>query len=316
FIENKYTEWVLSHHKRGDETLRLLRNSFSHLMTRPMHSINAWDMQKWRSEKTRSGLKASTINRKVATLKAVLSRAVEWEVIEVNPLQNIKPIRIDARSRIRYLLPDEEKRLRAALDAREDEMRIARQSADKWRQRRRYDTYGDFRGKFVDYLKPMVLLCLNTGMRRGEIFNLRWEDIEFAKKSLVVEGGGAKTGQTRHISMNSEVVSLLKQWRQQSQGELVFASPVTGERFDNIQNAWQQLLKKAGIDNFRFHDIRHTFASKLVMAGVDLYTVKELMGHSTIQMTEKYAHLAPEHKVSAVERLINSPIHMGKMPAV
>jgi integrase len=71
-----------------------------------------------------------------------------------------------------------------------------------------------------------------------------------------------------------------------------------------FKTSWTNLRKRAGIEDFRFHDLRHTFVSKLVMAGVDLYTIKELMGHSTIQMTERYAHLGPEHKAKAVELLI------------
>jgi len=83
----------------------------------------------------------------------------------------------------------------------------------------------------------------------------------------------------------------------------VFASPVTGERFDNVKRSWEALRERAGLSNFWFHDLRHTFASKLVMAGQDLYVIKELLGHSTIQMTERYAHLAPDLKANAVEFL-------------
>ena len=151
----------------------------------------------------------------------------------------------------------------------------------------------------------MVLLSLNTGLRRGEIFSLRWQDVDFVKKSLIVEGETSKSGQSRHVSLNSEAVSILREWKNQCEGGIVFASPVTGLRFQHIKRSWSRLRDRGGITDFRFHDLRHTFASNLVMAGVDLYTVKELMGHSTIQMTERYAHLAPEHKASAVEKLIS-----------
>ena len=151
----------------------------------------------------------------------------------------------------------------------------------------------------------MVLLALNTGLRRGEIFNLKWTDIDFSRKTLTVEGATTKSGQTRHIALNAEIIRVLQEWQQQTVSELVFQSPVTGEPFNNIKTSWSQLRKNANITDFRFHDLRHTFASKLVMADVNLYTVKELMGHSTIQMTERYAHLAPEHKATAVERLVN-----------
>ena len=85
----------------------------------------------------------------------------------------------------------------------------------------------------------------------------------------------------------------------------MFPSPVTGKRFDNIKRSWEALRQRAGLPDFWFHDLRHTFASNLVMAGENLYTVKDLLGHSTVQMTERYSHLAPEHKAAAVEKLVS-----------
>ena len=225
-------------------------------------------------------------------------------MIAVNPLNKIKPIKTDSNARVRFLSKSEETALRDALDAREDEIRLGRESGNAWREVRGYDMLPPIAGGFADYLKPMVLIALNTGLRRGEVFNLKWADINFDKRTLTVEGTTSKSGQTRHVSLNSEVMTILKLWGQQSKGVFVFTSPVTGTRFDNIKKAWGQLRIRAGIPDFLFHDLRHTFASKLVMAGVDLYTVKELMGHSTIQMTERYSHLAPEHKASAVELLV------------
>jgi integrase len=237
-------------------------------------------------------------------LKGVLNKAVEWDVISLNPLQKVKPIKVDTKSRVRYLSADEEMSLRYAIDEREQDIRLGRESGNEWRDVRSYQKLPSIDGYFADHLKPMVLLGINTGLRRGEIFNLNWSDIDFGKKTLTVEGATSKSGQTRHVHLNSEIMPLLKEWKKQSKGGLVFASPVTGGRFNNIKRAWGQLRDRAGISDFRFHDLRHTFASKLVMAGVDLYVVKELMGHSTIQMTERYAHLAPEHKAVAVEKLV------------
>ena len=157
---------------------------------------------------------------------------------------------------------------------------------------------------FADYLKPMILVALNTGLRRGEIFNLLWSDVNFEKRELTIEGATSKSGQTRHVQLNSQAYTILHDWQQQSNGDYVFPSPRTGGRFNNIKKSWAGLRERAHIKDFRFHDLRHSFASKLVAAGVDLYTVKELMGHSSIQMTEKYAHLAPEHMADAVEKIV------------
>jgi integrase len=305
FIELKYKEWALSHQSRGDETLILLKGNFEHLFHKKLADISAWDIQKWRTEKDKQGLAPSTVNRRVTTLKAVLNKAVEWDVIPVNPLNKIKPLKIDKKSRVRFLSKDEESALRQALDDREADIRRGRMSGNEWREVRGYKTLPAIDAIFADYLKPMVLLTLNTGLRRGEAFNLRWSDIDFQHNQLTVEGTTAKSGQTRHIPLNSEAQAILRSWKEQSDTEYVFASPVTRKRFDNIKRSWEALRARAGLPNFWFHDLRHTFASNLVMAGQDLYVIKELLGHSTIQMTERYAHLAPDRKASAVEFLVS-----------
>lgn len=304
FIEFKYAPWALSHQKRGSETIQLLQSNFKQFYNKKLSDITAWDIQKWRTEK--ADLAAATINRRVTTLKAVLNKAVEWDVIPANPLNKIRPIRVDRSSRVRYLSTGEEFSLRQALDDRESDIRKGRMSGNAWREVRGYKTLPPLDAAFADYLKPMVLLALNTGLRRGELFNLTWEDVDLNKRQLTVEGTTSKSGQTRHVPLNREAHQLLADWRQQSGDTLVFPSPVTGERFDNIKRSWEGLREIAELTNFVFHDLRHTFASKLAMAGEDLYVIKELLGHSTIQMTEKYAHLAPELKAKAVERLVSN----------
>ena len=106
--------------------------------------------------------------------------------------------------------------------------------------------------------------------------------------------------------MNEELTKTLTAWKEQTctnEHGLVFPSPKSGEAFDNVRRAWAGVLKEAGIKNFRWHDMRHDFASQLVMKGVDLNTVRELMGHADMKMTLKYAHLAPKIKRAAVELL-------------
>ena len=142
---------------------------------------------------------------------------------------------------------------------------------------------------------------MNTGLRRGELFNLRWCDVDFDHRNLTVAGSYSKTGKTRHIPLNDEAFEVLQQWGSQTgqKPELVFAGK-SGSRLTDIKKSWSKLLQDAGIENFRWHDLRHHFASKLVMASVDLNTVRELLGHSSLDMTLRYAHLAPEHKAAAV----------------
>ncbi|MNS96183.1 Tyrosine recombinase XerD [compost metagenome] len=181
-------------------------------------------------------------------------------------------------------------------------MRVERDSANQWRAERRREPMADLRAlAFSDHLKPMVVLSLNTGLRRGELFNLRWPHVNLQAKTLTVAGEGAKTTETRHIPLNAEALATLQVWKKQGDtGGYVFPGQ-DGERMTDVKTAWLELLKNAGIEDFRWHDMRHDFASRLVMAGVPLNTVRDLLGHSDIKMTLRYAHLAPDSKAAAVE---------------
>lgn len=234
-----------------------------------------------------------------------MSKAVLWGLIEKHPLEKLKLLKSDRSSKIRFLSSEEEQRLREAAIIRETEIKAERKRANDWRQERSYELYPDLNlFIFTDYLRPMILLSINTGLRRGEIFSLRWENVSLERSMLTIEGAYAKNGKTRHIPLNSEAREILKAWGQQTTStDLVFANK-HGQRFDTIKKGWAALLKLANIKNFRWHDMRHHFASKLVMVGVDLNTVRELLGHSDMTMTLRYAHLAPEHKANAVEKLI------------
>jgi integrase len=265
-------------------------------------------IEQWRTKRLKAGRTIETVNRDVATFKAAISKAVEWKFIETRPLAELKPLKTDNSVKLRYLNDDEEIRLRKALEKREEEIRTARDQANNWRSTRGYDLLPNLRTKyFADYIKPMVLISINTGVRQGELFGLQWENIDFSSKTLTIEGKLAKSGKTRHIPLNEEAYDVLYKWHKTTvnRNGLVFQNK-EGEKFNNVKKAWANLLKAAEINNFRWHDMRHHFASRLVMAGVDLNTVRELLGHSDIKMTLRYAHLAPKHKAEAVAKLVRS----------
>jgi integrase len=195
----------------------------------------------------------------------------------------------------------------AALDAREERIRNGRDSHNEWLEEREHSAMPDLKDlAFVDHLKPMVIVSLYTGIRQGSLFKLRWSDIDFQGEILTVPPESAKGGKIIHIPMNERVVKTLRAWREQTKGSgegLVFPSPKTGGLMDNCRKSWGNLLKEADIEKFRWHDMRHDFASQLVMKGVDLNTVRELLGHADMKMTLRYAHLAPKMKKTAVEML-------------
>jgi integrase len=137
-------------------------------------------------------------------------------------------------------------------------------------------------------------------MRLGEIFSLKWDCVDFNRGIVTVLK--TKNDEFRNIPMNSVLTKELGNVRLHSTSEYVFPRQ-NGEMHTSIRYGWEKALRKARITGFRFHDLRHTFASNLIIAGADLVTVKELFGHKTIAMTMRFAHLNQEHKKKAVELL-------------
>jgi integrase len=150
-------------------------------------------------------------------------------------------------------------------------------------------------------------LSLSTGIRRTALLSLEWGDVNLTERTLLVRAATSKNEKQYYVPLNDLAYETLSIWHKQSKrtspGSLVFPSPQTGEIMDNCNTAWENIRKRAGIENFRWHDMRHDFASQLVMSGVDLNTVRELLGHADLKMTLRYAHLAPGNKMQAVKEL-------------
>lgn len=305
FLDDDYATWARATQKAHAQNLNRLATAFKALLDKRLDEVTGLDVERWRAGEIARGLSLETINRDIASIKAVFNRAVDWEVIAASPLAKVKKSRTDDCRKVRFLSDDEETRLRAELDAREERRRAERDSANHWRSERGYVLLPSLRPlAYTDHLKPMVLLSINTGARRGELFDLTWENVDLDRRILTVTGATAKSRRTRHIPLNREATRVLQGWREQSPTRegLVFVND-DGERFDRVNSSWRRLLKNASIAQFRWHDMRHHFASRLVMGGIDLNTVRELLGHSDYAMTLRYAHLAPEHKLKAVEVL-------------
>ena len=304
FVEHHYEPWVKVNHKTGAETVIWLNLHFSDLKPLPLEKISPMLLEKWCTEAGQAGKAASTINRDVAVLKAVLSKAVEWDWLKHNPLAKLKRLKTDNNAKVRYLSEAEEQRLLLALENRDQQGIEKRASANQWRMDRSYEPLPDLKGSFCDYLSPMVLISMHTGLRRGELFSLCWEQVDLERATITIVGAYAKNGKTLHIPLNSRALEALQQWHPLpiKQG-LIFPNK-DGQPMDNVRKSWAGVLKEAYVSHFRWHDLRHHFASRFVMAGVDLNTTRELLGHSTLELTLRYAHLAPEHKAEAVSRLV------------
>ena len=307
FVDDEFTAWAEANLKTGAVSIKRLKSRFPDFLSKRLTEITAWQVEKWKSKRLKSGTSPFTVNRDLTVLSSAFTRAVEAKILTTHPLAGFNFCEVDTtQHKIRYLEKDEEIRLRRAMKARDDEARSERARANTWRAERSYDLYPSLEGvTFTDHLAVMVLLSMHTGMRRGEVFKLKWEDVDQNGKGLKVKGINSKNRKTRQIPLNKEAVWILQEWKRSSPSDSEFVFPGRdGEAITDVKKAWGKLLEDAEVKDFRWHDLRHHFASKLVMAGVDLNTVRDLLGHADLKMTLRYAHLAPHAKADAVERLV------------
>lgn len=299
FIADTYAPWAKAHRPRtAGGTLDRIALHFSGWYSRPLTAITMEDIERWRLKRINEGITPSTVRRDLDGLSSVLTRAGKLGKLSENVVRRVERPRIDRLPKVRYLDPAEEKRLRTALSERDEEMRNARESANKWRRERKHEPLPTLR-HYGDHLTPAVLLSMNTGLRRGELLALRWTSVDLKGKQITIEGSTAKTAQTRHVPLNAEALEVLRKWHEQAPASERVIPIDTG-----FKTAWAHLLERAHIEHFRWHDLRHHFASRLVQAGVPLNTVRELLGHSSMAMTLRYAHLAPDQKAEAVAKLV------------
>ena len=207
----------------------------------------------------------ATINKYLSALSKMYNLGIESGIIKANPVRAVKKLR-EENYKIRYLTADEEKRMFKAID----------------------ETF--------PYLKQIITCALQTGMRRGEIFNLKWSDIDF--EFGFIELLKTKSGKSRKIPISESLMAILESIERNS--DYVFVNPQTQKPFTDIHNSFRTVLRMADIKNFRFHDLRHTVATRLVEKGIDLVVVKEILGHSKIDTTMRYAHAVPKRKLDAI----------------
>lgn len=304
FLNDHYISWVKSNHKSATKTLATIVRCFKPYYRYKLMEITPALIERWRTKRLNSGISNATVNRDTVTIRSIITKATEWGYLETNLLSKLKALKVDQAPKVRYLSKEEEQQLRTSLKARETELKQERLKGNQWRDERGYENLPEFsKGEFADHLMPMILISINTGLRQGELFNLQWDMIDLDNRSIMISGAITKNSSSRYIPLNDEAFDAFNSIYKKNNGVgLVFPSK-NNKPFNTVKGSWGTLLKKANINQFRWHDLRHHFASKLVMAGVDLNTVRELLGHSDIKTTLRYAHLAPEHKINAVQKI-------------
>jgi len=229
-------------------------------------------LEGYQSRRLSEGRKPATVNRYLATLKHMFTKAVDWEMVPEETFKRVRRVKLSQENnrRLRYLSFEESKML---IDRAEP------------------------------HLKPILVTALNSGMRRGEILGLRWEHVDLKHGFILLNE--TKSGKRREIPINTILAATLKSLfvSRRLDVPFVFLNAATGKRYLSVKRAFATACRRTELVDFHFHDLRHTFASQLVMNGIDITTVSKLLGHSSLTMTLRYSHLAPSHLKVAVEVL-------------
>lgn len=270
----KFTDFAKTyieiHAKPNKKSWRSDQTSLNHLIpffgSKYLYEITHFMIEKYKNQRAES-VKPASVNRELACLKCMFSKAILWDKMRDNPVRKVRLFK-ENNQRVRYLDGEELKKLLANCQPK---------------------------------LLPLVIVDLNTGMRKSEIRYLKWERLQFNDSGGFITLLDTKGGGKRILPMNKIVRKILLSIKKHPNSAYVFYG-VDGRPYD-FRSSFETVIKKSGILNFRFHDLRHTFASYLAMKGVDLNTIRELMGHKSIEMTLRYAHLSPDHKSRAVNVL-------------
>jgi len=249
--------------KSDELSLRHLKEFFGE---RLLSEVTAEAVEEYKA-KRRAEVSPATVNRELACLKTCLNKAVEWGKLEKSPAAKVKKFR-EPNSRERFLTIDETNRLL---------------------------------GQAADTLRPVLIVALSTGMRKGEILKLRWTEVDFVKGYIRLQD--SKSGKGRAVPMNALVFDLLHEFPTRRGFEFVFENPETKTHVQDVKTGFRAACRRAGLQGVRFHDLRHTAASRMIEAGADLVTVSKILGHASIQMTMRYCHPTPERERAAVQKL-------------
>jgi integrase len=272
-LADKYSDLV-SVHNRGHRVegyvIKTLKAYFGKLL---VSDLSAQDAEKYKTKRSRY-VKPATVNRELGLAKHIMTKALEWKMIADNPFRSVRNLRVPKRVD-RVLAPEEEVRLLAACE--------------------------HVRSKF---LRTLIIMAIHTGLRRSELLGLEWTRINLANRTIEIINAKSTSGD-RVVPMTATVHALLSGFAKEEKSGFVFPSNRSeGHRFLDLKGGFKRALRLANIpEGLRWHDLRHTFASRLVGAGVDLITVSQLMGHSGIAMTVRYAHPLADAKMAAVSKL-------------
>jgi len=249
---------------------QLVKNLSGHFKAKMLNQIKPSDIETYKTKRKSEGVSGSTINREIAALKRIFNIAIKNNRARYNPVKDV-PFMKEPPGRTRYLLPDD---------------------------------INNLLSNCCNQVRPVVITALNTGMRLQEILSLTWDRIYIENViNPYLEITETKNGKKRFIPLNSVMRNLFEEIRKGANGQVYVFINRLGRPLRKVTNQFKFALNESDITDFKFHDLRHTFASHYVMNGGDLLSLKEILGHSSLKMVERYAHLSPSHKQKLIENL-------------
>jgi len=263
-------------HRDTSRMRRLLRR-FGH---KRLSEIMNREIERYMQERRKTA-QPGTVNRELALLKHMLHKAVDWRYLQSNPARAIKLFK-EPPGRIRWLNDGERERL---LDE-------CRRSPNP-------------------LLYPIVLTALYTGMRKGELQCLIWDDVNFDAMIPIITVKQAKNNEIRHIPISKSLLPVLRYlFNAIPHAHYVFSKP-DGTAYGDWRKSFTTACKRAGVKDFRFHDLRHTFASYLGMSGCNVFEIKALTGHKTLAMVARYTHISDRQLKVAVDSISAKPTQLS-----
>lgn len=269
-LSDEYNKWIEGRQASAKVKGYIIGELNSRFGNVHLKRFNTMLVEQLQTDIIRRGFKNGYNNKVLNVFKHMFTKAVEWEMVEADVLKRIRKVKLLREdSRLRYL--ESKEQCQALIE-----------SCDS-------------------HLRPIVIMSLNTGLSKGNVLKLKWSNIDFQHDLILVDM--TKNGERLEISMNQALRETLLNIPRRIDGGYVFYDPRTNKPYNDIKNSFASACRRAGLKDFHFHDLRHTVASHMIMGGADLQSVQELLGHKDIKMTLRYAHLAPSHKVRAVEIL-------------
>lgn len=279
FVRLHYANHVRARLRSWRHQLWRLQRRFGWLYGTDLDEIEPAALDKWFAQRV-AECSPSTANRDYRVLSAAVNHAIRMRVTSTNVLKSVRPVKFEADRRELYLSVHELRRMRAVLDHLRPD----------------------------DPLRPMVLITINTGLRWGELARADWAWIDGRRKAITVQASATKAKRTRVVSLNREAWDALKSYRvaigaTHAQNGLIFPSKRRGQILTRPPRKWALVKHAMRRPDLRWHDLRHHCASQLAMAGVPLATIREVLGHQTMQTTLIYTHLSAEHHRDAMEKI-------------